>query len=109
MPLIKAKLLYEMALCCENQHNPQMAFQYLAKCLTASQDNSIFPAATLKLAQINFQLEQYEKAKKLCDNIILMQCPSEIKHETADLIAKIYLKQKNFDKAAMALIENSEI
>ena len=82
----------------------ETALQKLAKILELAESGPLVHKIALRLANICLQLGQHNQAISVCSQLLDLQPSEQTKQQTLELMAMAYNQQKNYDRAALALL-----
>ncbi|MHC4359760.1 MAG: tetratricopeptide repeat protein [Planctomycetota bacterium] len=103
-PQLKAKVALELADCYVNRGNFELARKELAEILIVIEPGSLVHKIALKLAAVCLKLGQNSQAASICLQLLDLEPPEQIKQKTLNLLATVYNQQKDYDRAALALL-----
>jgi len=103
-PQLKAKMSLELADCDIEKGNFEPAREKLTKILVAIEAGPLAHEITLKLADVCLELDQNSQAESICLQLLDMEPPEQIKQKTLTLLSTAYNQQKDYDRAALALL-----
>jgi tetratricopeptide (TPR) repeat protein len=101
---LKSQMLYEIALAKIEMGNLNSACNTLMETVRVCEPGVFNDQITITLADICLKLDRDEQASNLCSELIQNSASQQIKQQARLLMADIYRKQNNFDKAALALL-----
>ena len=101
---LKARIGYELSECYCEQGGPELAYKSLSKTLEWADSGPLAHKTLLKLAEVCLALELDAQAKSACSRLLGMQPSGPIRQKTLELLAAVYDKQKNYERAALALM-----
>jgi tetratricopeptide (TPR) repeat protein len=103
-PQLKAKISLELTDCHIAKGNLEPARRKLTKILAIIKPGPLAQETALKLADVCLKLGQNSQSISICSQL-LDSAPSErIRQKTLKILAIAYNQQKNYDKAALALL-----
>jgi tetratricopeptide (TPR) repeat protein len=103
-PQLKAKVALELADCYVNKGNFELARKKLAEILIVIEPGPLVHEIALKLAAVCLKLGQNSQAASICLQLLDLEPPEQIKQKTLNLLATVYNQQKDYDRAALALL-----
>jgi tetratricopeptide (TPR) repeat protein len=100
---LRAKLILELAECYMLNNDLRIAQKELEDAIYDLPLGYDTQYGGCLLAKIAYRQGQYDKAQTLCLGTLRTQIEDEsLRAEVSELLGEIYLKQKNYDKAALA-------
>jgi tetratricopeptide (TPR) repeat protein len=106
-PQLKAQVLFESAQCLIALNRFEPARRNLTQFIVIAEKNSLFDQACLDLADVCLMLGQCDNAISTCKQLIDSKPLPSIKQKALVIMASAYKQKKNYDKAALALADNS--
>jgi tetratricopeptide (TPR) repeat protein len=103
-PALKAKLSFESANCQIAKGNLELARKSLTEILIFVEPGLLAHEIALKLADVCSKLDQNSQTISICSQLLDLDTSPQIKQKTLELLAAAYKRQKNYDKAALALL-----
>jgi len=103
-PQLKAKVSLELADCYVNKENFELARKKLAEILIVIESGPLAHEIALKLAAVCLKLGQDSQATSVCLQLLDLEPPEQIKQKALELLATAYDQQKDYDRAALALL-----
>ncbi|MBW8039373.1 MAG: tetratricopeptide repeat protein [Planctomycetes bacterium] len=103
-PQLKAKLFFELSNCYIDKGSLNLAHKKLTEILVLTESGPLGHETALKLAEICLRLGQVSQAISVCSQLLDLPPSEQIKQKTLVLMAKAYNRQKNYDRAALALL-----
>ena len=103
-PQLKAEAYFELSECYIDKGDLNFAHKTLTKVLVLAESGPLTHKITFRLAEICLQLGQHDQAISVCSQLLELQPSEKIKQETLGLLAMAYNQQKNYNKAALALL-----
>jgi len=104
-PYLNAKLSFELSLNLIEKGELAQAQKELSLTLTKVESGQLAHQVALALAQVCLDLKQEDQAVSVCQSLLQLESDPLLSHKAAELLAKAYTNQQNYDKAAQALIE----
>jgi len=101
---LKAYVTLEMARCEIAANHLDLAKSYLTNAISSIDAGPDAQTASLELAEICLKLKDYQQTIFICKQLLDSSTPEQIKQKASKLLAAAYSNQKNYDKAAMALL-----
>jgi len=103
---LKARITFELANCLVDKGQLQQAYEKLTEIIVAVQPGPLAHSIALKLAQLCSRLGRNQQAISVCSQLLKSTATAQIKQEAATLLARIYSRQKHYDKAVLALLDD---
>lgn len=103
-PQLKAKVSLELADCYVNKENFELARKKLAEILIVIESGPLAHEIALKLAAVCLKLGQDSQAASVCLQLLDLEPSEQIEQKTLELLATVYNQQKDYDRAALALL-----
>ncbi len=103
-PQLKAGIYFELSECYIEKGDLNLAHKKLTEVLVLTESGPIAHKTALQLAEICLQLGQHNQTISVCSQLLDLQPSEQIKQETLELMAMAYDQQKNYDRAALALL-----
>ncbi|MFA5239046.1 MAG: tetratricopeptide repeat protein [Phycisphaerae bacterium] len=103
-PQLKAKMSLELADCDIEKGNFEPAREKLTKVLIDIEAGPLAHEIALKLADVCLKLGQNSQAESICLQLLDMELPEQIKQKTLTMLSTAYNQQKDYDRAALALL-----
>jgi len=103
-PQLKAKIFFELAHCYIAKEDLERAHGKLTESLITLEPGPLAYEVALKLADICLKLNRDSEAVSVCSQLLDLQPSGQIKQKTLNLLAKAHHQQKNYNKAALALL-----
>ncbi len=107
-PKLKARMLFELAGCYIEEGRLELARRNLAQVLVLVERGSFSDEAAVELADVCLRMGQGEKTVELCTKILEFEPEERIKKRARLLLAEAYKQQKEYEKAALALLNGFE-
>jgi tetratricopeptide (TPR) repeat protein len=104
-PRLKAEISFELTNCYIARNQLDIAHKKLTEILLTVPPGPLAYEVSLKLAQTCLMLSQDSQAISVCSQLLDSAAPEQIKNEAAQMLATAYSRQKNYDKAALALLD----
>jgi predicted negative regulator of RcsB-dependent stress response len=101
---LKSQMLYEIALAKIEMGNLNSAYNTLMETIRVCEPGAFNDQITITLAEICLKLNRDEQVSNLCSELIRNSSSQQIKQQARLLVADVYRRQNNFDKAALALL-----
>jgi tetratricopeptide (TPR) repeat protein len=102
--LLKAQIGYELSDCYIEQGDYHLAYKKLAQILEGSDSGPEAHKIALRLAQVCLTLELDDQALSVGSELLSLEPAEPIGQRTLEVLAAVYQKQKNYDRAAMVLM-----
>jgi tetratricopeptide (TPR) repeat protein len=103
VPKLKASISYELAQCHIEKGDLEHAGSYLIDVLGAVESGPFAHKAALELAEVCLKLDRNSQAVSVCQQLLDSRPSAQIRQKTLKVLAMAYSRQKNYDKAALAL------
>ncbi len=104
-PELKARILFELAGCYIEDGRLELARRNLTQILVLVERSSFSDKAAVELADVCLRMGQGAKTVELCTKILEFEPEEQIKKKARLLLAEAYKQQKEYDKAALALLD----
>lgn len=102
--LLKTQVGYELSDCYIEQGQYPQAYKKLAKILEGSDSGPEAHKIALKLTQVCLLLGLDDQALSVGSKLLSLNPSAEIEQQALELVASVYEKQKNYDRAALVLM-----
>ena len=102
--LLKAQVSYELSECYIEQGELDLAYKKLSKTLGYAAPGPMTHKILYKLVDVCLLLGLDSQAESICSRLLSLDPPEPIKQKTLEYLAAVYNKQKNYDRAALALL-----
>jgi tetratricopeptide (TPR) repeat protein len=103
-PELKARIQFEMTKCYVAKRQWERAHKSLSGILVIVEPGPFAQEVEYELAQVSLKLNRVAQTIAICCRI-LKSAPSEtIREKTSDLLARAYTQQKDYNRAALALL-----
>jgi tetratricopeptide (TPR) repeat protein len=101
---LKARILYEMAMCYIADEKITLAQKNLSQALSLVEPGALTQQIAIELADVCLQLGQDSKAISVCLDIFNSDAAisASVKSRTLNVLASAYSRQKEYDKAALS-------
>jgi len=103
-PQIKAEISFELAKCYIVQGDLELAHRDLAEIIMLVEPGPLAHEIALELADVCLKLGRSSQAISICSQLLDLGPPTKIKQKALNILAAAYSRQKNYDKAAQALL-----
>ena len=100
---LNARISYELAICYIANGNLELARKYLSEVLRISEPGQLTNEATFQLAGVCLEIGQISQTVSLCNQLLELNLPVMLKQKTQKLLAKAYNREKEYEKAILAL------
>lgn len=100
---LKTKVSFELAKCHIAQGNLELARTSLTEILINVDPGPLAHEAVVTLADVCLKLGQNSQAVSVCLQLLNLDPSAQIRQEALNILATAYNRQKNYDKAALAL------
>jgi tetratricopeptide (TPR) repeat protein len=104
-PGLKAEISFELTNCYIARNQLDLAHKKLTEILLIVPPGPLAYEVSFKLAQTCLMLNQDSQAISVCSQLLDSAAPEQIRTEAAQMLATAYSRQKNYDKAALALLD----
>jgi len=104
-PQLKARISLELAKCCIAGGDLEQARQKLGTLITFVEPGPLANEIRLELAQVCLRLDWGLQTVSLCRQVLDSGPPDAIERRARRLLSSAYNRQKEYDKAALALAE----
>jgi tetratricopeptide (TPR) repeat protein len=101
---LSAKISFELALCNIAKGNLERARRSLSDILGVVEPGPLAHEVALALSDVCVKLDQDGQAVSVCLNLLDSDLPPETAHDALRTLAAAYEKQKDYNKAALALL-----
>jgi tetratricopeptide (TPR) repeat protein len=102
-PQLKAEITLELTECYVAKGNLQLAYTKLAEILAFVEPGPMAHQIALALADVCLKLGQNPRTVSICSQLLDSGPSMPIKQKALELLATAYSRQKNYDRAALAL------
>ncbi len=103
-PQLKAMLSCELIQCYIKQEKYEIAYDELTELLVYAKPGHLAQQAASQLADICMKLNKNAQAISICYKLLNTNPPEEIKNQALKIMADAYKRQKDYNKAALALL-----
>ncbi len=103
-PELSAQISFELAKCHIDQHNWRQAEKKLMEVLVVIKSGPLVNEATVTLANVCLQLERDTQTITLCRQLLDSDLSDDIRQRTTKLLVSAYNRQKDYNRAALALM-----
>ena len=103
-PLLKARTSLELTNCYIAKGDLERAHKNSTEILAAIEPGPIANEIALTLADVCLKLNRDAQAYSVCLQILDLQPSPQIKHQALNMLAAVYRNQKDYNKAALALL-----
>ena len=94
----------ELARCEIAANHLDLARSYLTDAISSMDPGPAAQTASLELAEVCLKLKDYRQTISICKQLFESSPSEQIKQKATKIIAAAYSSQKDYDKAAMALL-----
>ena len=101
---LKAYVTLEMARCEIASNHLDLARSYLTDAISSIDAGPDAQTASLELAEVCSKLKDYRQTISICKQLLDSSPSEQIEQQASKLLAAAYSNQKDYDKAAIALI-----
>ncbi len=106
---LKAYVTLEMARCEIASNHLDLARSYLTDAISSIDTGPDAQAASLELAEVCLKLTDYRQTISICKQLLDSSPSKQIKQQASKILAAAYSSQKDYNKAAMALLASPTI
>lgn len=103
-PQVKAKVSFELAMCSAAKGDLELARSKLTEILAFVEPGPFAHEVALKLADVCRKLGQNAQTISICLQLLDSGPSAQVKQKALNILATAYQQQKNYDKAALALL-----
>jgi tetratricopeptide (TPR) repeat protein len=103
-PRLKVRASLELARCRMAKGDLELACKDLAEILTLAEPGHEAHEITVELADVCLRLFRNPQAISLCSRLLAAEPPMQIRQRALKVLARAYREQKDYDKAALALL-----
>ncbi|HUT30651.1 MAG TPA: tetratricopeptide repeat protein [Sedimentisphaerales bacterium] len=103
-PRLKARASLELARCRVAKGDLELAYKDLAETLTLAEPGPEAHEITVELADVCLRLSRNPQAISLCSRLLAAEPAMQIRQRALKVLARAYGEQKDYDKAALALL-----
>jgi len=103
-PQVKVGISFELAKCYIAKENLELARRDLTEIIMLVEPGSLAHEIALELADVCLKLGQSSQTISICSQLLDLNPSEQIKQKALDILAAAYSRQKNYDKAALALL-----
>jgi tetratricopeptide (TPR) repeat protein len=101
---LKAKISFELTKCYIAKGNFERAYSDLTEILVLAEHGPFAHEITLELADVCLKLGQNSQTISICSQLLDLDPSAPIRQKTLSVLATAYNRQKNYDRAALALL-----
>ncbi len=101
---LRAKISFELAHCYIAKGDFELAQKSLTEVLVLAEPGLLADQAKVMLADVYLKLGENSQAVSICSQILESQTSAQIKQKAAELMACAHAQEKDYDKAALALL-----
>lgn len=106
---LKAYVTLEMARCEIASNHLDLARSYLTDAISSIDAGPYAQTASLELAEVCLKLKDYRQTISICKQLLGSSPSEQIEQQASKILATAYSSQKDYDKAAMALLASPTI
>ena len=106
---LKANVILELARCNIAAKNFDLASAHLTEVLSMVEPGPVSQQASLELAYVCMKLGEHQQTISICKKLLDSSACEQIKQQASKILASVYSKQENYDKAALALLTTSAL
>lgn len=103
-PQLKAQVRFELCECYIERGDLNIAYKNMAEILVDIKPGLLAYEVALKLSDVCLELDHDSQAAFVCLQLLELKPPEQIKQKALTLLAKAYNHQKDYNKAALALL-----
>lgn len=103
-PQLKAKIFFELTKCFIAKGQLELARRNLTGILVLVEPGPLSHEVSCELADVCLKLGQYPKSISICSQLLDSELSEQVKQRTLSILSSAYDRQKNYDKAALALL-----
>jgi len=101
---LNAQICFELSDCYIEKGNLNLARKKLIEVLALAELGPLSHKSALRLAEVCLQLGQSDHVISVCSQLLNSQPSEQTKQKALELMATAYNQQKNYDRAALALL-----
>jgi len=101
---LNAQICFELSDCYIEKGNLNLAREKLIEVLALAEPGPLSHKSALRLAEVCLQLGQGDQVISVCSQLLDSQPSEQTKQKALELMATAYNQQKNYDRAALALL-----
>jgi tetratricopeptide (TPR) repeat protein len=105
---LKANICRELAKCFIATGDLERARKNLAEVLVLAEPGPLAHQVAYELAEVCLKLDQYAQTISICSQLLDSEPAPSIKQKTLDLLATAYSRQKDYNRAVLALLGKHE-
>jgi tetratricopeptide (TPR) repeat protein len=105
--VLKTQLSVELSKCYIEKGSLELAQKKLADVVTLAESGPVTHEITYKLADVYMQMGRSKQALSVCSKLLALNPSDRIRQKTLDLMAIGYNNQKDYNKAALALLDSN--
>jgi tetratricopeptide (TPR) repeat protein len=106
-PVLKAQISFELSECYIQKGNLELAQQKLSNVFTLAESGPLTHEIAYRLADVYMQMGRNKLAISVCSKLLDLNPSDQIRQKTLDLMAMGYNSQKDYNKAALALLDSN--
>ncbi len=103
-PQLKAEITLELTKCYIAKGNLELAYTNLAEILVLVEPGPLAHEIALALADVCLKLGQDPRTVSICSQLLDSSPSAPIKQKALELLATAYSRQKNYDRATLAIL-----
>ncbi|MHC4112763.1 MAG: tetratricopeptide repeat protein, partial [Planctomycetota bacterium] len=103
-PQVKVEISFELAKCYIAKENLELARRDLAEIIILVEPGPLAHEIALELADVCLKLGQSSQTISICSQLLDLDPSEQIKQKALDILAAAYSRQKNYNRAALALL-----
>ncbi len=103
-PQAKARISFELAKCHMAKNNLELARKELTEIITFIDPGPLSHEIALELSDVCLKLGQNSQTISICSQLLDLDPSEQIKQKALNILAEAHRRQKNYDKAALALL-----
>jgi tetratricopeptide (TPR) repeat protein len=103
-PQLRAEIYFQLCESYIEKGDLNLAYKKLTEILVLAKPGPLMYEASLRLGDVCLRLGQNSQAISVCTQLLDLQPSEQIKQKTLNLLSMAYNQNKNYDKAALALL-----
>jgi tetratricopeptide (TPR) repeat protein len=104
---LKANVILELARCHITAQNLDLARAHLTEVLSLVEPGPVSQQASLELADVCLKLDDHRQTISICTKLLDSSASEQTKQQASKILASVYSRQEDYDKAALALLTAS--
>jgi tetratricopeptide (TPR) repeat protein len=106
-PVLKTQISFELSECYIEKGSLKLAQKKLSDILTLAESGPLTHEIAYRLADVYRQMGRDGQAISVCSKLLVLNPSDQIRQKTLDLMAMAYNSQKDYNKAALALLDSN--